>query len=106
MDKQTELEHCILTGEGWADLISPLLPEITDSVGSRFVAELVAADNYTTRLWFLLILIYIFEVRIECPEDRYLTYLLQHGYGYIYVVHRLLGDVFQAMYTLHARMLE
>lgn len=103
---QTELEHCIATGEGWGDLISTLMPAVHESVGSRFVTELVAANNYATRLWFLLMLIYVFEVRIHCPEDRYLTYLLNHGYDYIYFVHHLLGDVYQAMFVLHARMLE
>ena len=88
-------------GAEWAALAGAALPAATDP---RVREEIMSAATYTLRLWFLLALLYVWDIEVGDAADGYTSYLLQHGYSYLYHVCYTTGDVFRYMYVLHARM--
>lgn len=98
------LHTCIVTGEGWRELVQCALGALPD-LDPRVVREIMAASTYTVRLWFFLVLLYVLNINIE-TEDPYLAYLLQNGYDALKIVIYTVGDVYREMSRLHARMEE
>lgn len=97
------VKNCIIHGEGWLDLVNLAVSRMP-GLDVRIAAEMRAAATYTARLWFLLVILYVLDIDIHPENEPYLQHLLMHGYRCLYRVCYERGDVYLAMYNLHAGM--
>lgn len=98
------MESIILEGgQPWCNLVTPALNAL--NLDPRAHREILEPAYYTTRLWFIIVLMYTLEIDFT-PHDPYTTYIVTHGYDYIYNTIYVIGDVFYNMYVLHQRACE
>ena len=90
-------------GAPWCDLVTPALDTL--NLDPRARREILEAGSYTTRLWFVIVMMYALQIEIA-PVDPYTLYLVTHGYDYIYNTIYVIGDVYYNMYILHQRACE
>lgn len=98
------MRSCLVNGVGWPEFVETALNRMK-CTDDRIKAEMLVSDSYISRLWFMIIILYVLDVRVT-ETDAYTSYMIKHAYKYIRHVLFVRGDVFVAMYVLHSRMEE
>lgn len=91
-------------GDEWDAIVNDACDRLGNDIDQRCRDTMLLSPNVATRMWFLGMLLYMYDVRVDDGGDVRVKYYLDHIYEFMVFTAFQWGDVYRNMLSLRLQM--